>query len=226
MVLLDQRDRGDPVHGEGGVLAPPLVVALQESAGQRHRADHALAAAALGVDVAQPDRQAGADGAGEEFERARRRHPGDLADRLPAPGRQRGVARAHLPHGGVQLVGRERPGGGGVLGAGPSSRGTGPGRGPGEDGAARVLTRRGVARLAQHREHLVGAQAADQHARGEPAQLGRRRPPVVEHLGEQAVVVGADVALDRPRPGADRAAARRRRSGSPAPGAPASGRPW
>ena len=36
----------------------PLVVALQEAADQRHRPDHPLAAAALGVDVAEPDRQA------------------------------------------------------------------------------------------------------------------------------------------------------------------------
>ena len=126
--------------------------------------------------------------------------PGICRTASPAAGGQRRVAGAHLPHGGVELVGRQRPRGRGVLGAGPSSGRPWPGRRPGEDGAARVLPGGGVARLAQDGEHLVGAQAADQHPRRQPAQLGRRGPAVVEHLGQQAVVVGADVGLDRADP--------------------------
>src|SRR5215210_5283143 len=82
LIFVDDRHRGDPVDGEGAVLAAPLVVALQEAADQRHRLDDALAAAALGVDVAQPDRAALAHGPRQQLQGRGGRHAGNLAHRL------------------------------------------------------------------------------------------------------------------------------------------------
>src|SRR3954468_8772712 len=70
LIFLDERDRRDPVHGEGAVLPASLVVTLEEAADQRNRLHHALAAAALRVDIAEPHRRPLPHGTGEQFERS------------------------------------------------------------------------------------------------------------------------------------------------------------
>ena len=127
---LDQRDRGDPVDGEGAVLPAALVVALQEAADQRHRLDDPLAAAALRVDVAQPHRQALAHRAGEQLQRARGGHA-----RAPGgPASPRRAASAASPARisrtvAASVAGGQRPRApGSGLAAGTAAGRAGPGR--------------------------------------------------------------------------------------------------